>query len=186
MRIKRIKRKGMIVFMGKKSVKENKNIYFQAREAAQLTRTEASERMPGYSESKIERMENERSTIHPEDIVAMAEAYKRPDLCNYYCAKDCSIGQATVPEIQVNSLPEIVLGLLSTLNAFEARKNRLIDISVDGDISDEELYDYVSIQNELDKMSLSIDALKLWIEKKIASGNINKEKLDSIKAKLSN
>jgi hypothetical protein len=41
--------------MGKKSIKENKNIYFQSREEAGLTRAQASELMDFISESRIEK-----------------------------------------------------------------------------------------------------------------------------------
>ena len=167
--------------MGKKSVKENKNIYFLAREELELTRAAASELMPGYSESMIEKLENERCVIEPEDVLAMSKAYKRPDLCNHYCAKECPIGVNTVPEIKVESLSEIVLGLLSTTNSFESKKNKLIDISVDGEITEEELADYIMIQDELDKMAISINAFKLWIDQKIASGSIDQEKINNIK-----
>ena len=44
--------------MGKKSIKENKNIYFQSREEAGLTRAQASEAMEYVSESRIEKIEN--------------------------------------------------------------------------------------------------------------------------------
>ena len=43
--------------MGKKSVKEDKNMYFKAREDAGFTRAEASERT-SISESRIEKIEN--------------------------------------------------------------------------------------------------------------------------------
>ncbi len=170
--------------MGKKSTRENKNVFFQAREEAGLTRAQASELMPGYSESQIEKIENERVPIQPDMVLAMARAYKRPDLCNQYCANYCPIGDGVIPDVQVNSLSEIVLGMLSTMNAFEAKKNRLIDISVDGEISDNELYDYVAIQEELTKMAISIEAFRIWIDKKVASGNIDAEKIERIRTEL--
>ena len=171
--------------MGRKSTKENKNIYFQTRVDLGLTRAEASELMPGYSESIIEKIENERTPIEPEDVVAMSQAYKKPELCNHYCSHECPIGRDTVSDININNLSEIVLGILSATNAFESKKNLLIDISVDGDISEGELKDYVIIQNQLNKMSASINAFKLWIDKKIASGNIDKDELERIRNTLS-
>ena len=73
--------------MGKKSVREDKNIYQLAREEAGLTRAAAGELMDYVSESRIEKIESEKSAPHPEEILAMADAYKKPVLCNgfVYC-----------------------------------------------------------------------------------------------------
>lgn len=93
--------------MGKKSIKENKNIYFQSREDAGLTRAQASEIMGFISESRIEKIESEKVTVQPEDVVAMAEAYKKPGLCNYYCSHECRIGEEYVPEVKLASLASL-------------------------------------------------------------------------------
>ena len=169
--------------MGKKSSIENKNIYLQSREDAELTRAEASELMEYVSESRIEKIESEKTTANPEDIVAMAKAYKKPSLCNYYCSHECAIGQEQVPEIKEQSLPEIVLGMLSTLNTLNKEKERLIDITADGVITDDELPDFVRIQEQLENMSVTLDAMKLWVENTLASGAIDKAKLEAYKTK---
>ena len=66
------------------------------------------------SESRIEKIESEKVTVQPEDVVAMAEAYKNPGLCNYYCSHECRIGQDYVPEVKLTSLAEISLGILAS------------------------------------------------------------------------
>ena len=71
--------------MGKKSVKENKNAYQLARESCNYTRDQASELMDTVSSDRIEKIENERSFPHPEEILEMSKCYKEPTLCNYYC-----------------------------------------------------------------------------------------------------
>lgn len=170
--------------MGKKSTKENKNIYFQSRENAELTRAQASELMDYISESKIERIENNTTLPHPEDVVAMAAAYKNPQLCNYYCANECRIGQEHVPEVQLAGLPEITLGILSSLNTLDKYKERLIEITEDGKITDDELPDFVKIQDRLDKISVTVEALKLWINNTVISGELDKEKLGQLRETL--
>ena len=62
--------------MGKKSIKENKNIYQKSREALELTRERAAELMEFISDDRIEKIESEKSYPHPDEIVAMAKAYK--------------------------------------------------------------------------------------------------------------
>ena len=159
--------------MGKKSIKEDKNIYFQSREEAGLTRAQASEIMGFISESRIEKIESEKTTVQPEDVVAMAEAYKKPSLCNYYCSHECRIGEAYVPEIKLSSLAEISLGILSSINSLNQQKDRLIEIASDGKINEDEVTDFLLIQSRLEKLSLSIDSVKLWLENAIANGQLD-------------
>lgn len=168
--------------MGKKSIKENKNIYFESREAAGLTRAQASELIGTISESRIEKLETGKTAIYPEDVVDMALAYKKPELCNYYCTHECRIGQSSVPEVnsKLTSLSEIVLGLLSALNSLDRQKDRLIDITADGEITEDELSDFVNIQKQLDQIDLTVEALKIWIANTIADGKIDKAKLDAL------
>ncbi len=163
--------------MGKRSTKENKNIYFQSREEAGLTRAQASELMKYVSESRIEKIENEKVLIHPEDVVAMADAYKKPILCNYYCSNECRIGQNYVPEIKPSSLSEISLGILSSINDLGKKKERLIEIAADGKLSEDEIPDFISIKNKLDKLSITIDSLKLWMEQELANNEIDPDLL---------
>lgn len=163
--------------MGKRSTKENKNIYFRSREEAGLTRAQASELMEYVSESRIEKIENEKVVIHPEDVVAMADAYKKPNLCNYYCSNECRIGQNYIPEIKLSSLSEISLGILASLNDLGKKKERLIEITEDGKISEDELSDFIAIKDKLDKLSNTIDSLKLWMEQALANNDIDADTL---------
>lgn len=164
--------------MGRKSIKEDKSIYFKAREDAGLTRAQASELIGTMSESRLEKIETGKTSIYPEDVVDLAKAYKRQDLCNYYCTHECRIGQETVPEVKVASLPEIVLGMLSALNSLNNQKDRLIDITADGVISDDEIKDFVAIQKQLDQIDSTVESLKLWVSSMIADGKIDKNKLE--------
>ncbi len=164
--------------MGRKSTKENKNIYQTSRETAGLTREAAAEQLEFISSDRIEKIENERSYPHPDEILAMADCYKNPSLCNYYCSHECPIGQEYVPEVAVKDLSVITLEMLSTLNTLSKEKDRLIDIAADGKISDDEIPDFIKIKENLENMSLSIDSLKLWVENTIASGEIDKDLLN--------
>lgn len=160
--------------MGKKSVKEDKNIYQLFREEAGMTRAQASEALVFMSDSRIEKIESEKCEPHPDEIMAMAKAYKKPNLCNYYCSNECPIGKEYVPEVKTKDLGLIVLEMLSTINTLTKQKERLIEITADGKISDDEVVDFTNIQEELQKMSLSIDSLKLWVDQTIADGNFAK------------
>lgn len=159
--------------MGRKSTRENKNIYQLSRENAGLTREAASEKMVYISSDRIEKIESEKSVPHPEEILTMADCYKNPSLCNYFCSHECVIGQQYVPEVKVKELSQVTLEMLATLNALTKEKDRLVEITVDGEITEDEMEDFRSIQEKLDRMSLAIDSLKLWVEDRIASGKMD-------------
>lgn len=158
--------------MGRKSTKENKNIYQTSREALELTREQAADLMEYISADRIEKIENERSVPHPEEILTMSECYKNPALCNYYCSNECPIGQKYVPEVQMKDLSQITLEMLASLNALEKEKNRMIEITVDGKITTDEIEDFRAIQEKLSQISSTIDSLSLWVQKAILDGKI--------------
>lgn len=161
--------------MGRKSTKQNKNIYQTSREEAGYTRESAAELLEFISSDRIEKIESERSLPHPDEILAMAEGYKNPSLCNYYCSHECPIGQEYVPEVQFKELSQITLEMLASLNSLEKEKNRLIEITVDGQISDDEIKDFEKIQEQLSQISMAIDSLQLWVQKAIAEGRIDQK-----------
>lgn len=70
-----------------------------------------------------------------------------------------------MPHVEVGELPSIALGLISTLNKVDNMKNRLIEICVDGNVDETEQEDFDEIQEYLEQLSLSVEALQLWTEK---------------------
>lgn len=169
--------------MARVSTKENKNVYQTTREALGLTREAASELLETLAPERIEKIENERTLPHPDEVLHMSDKYKNPMLCNYYCAKQCPIGAQYVPEIKSKDLSQIVLETLASLNAMQKKKERLIEITVDGQISDDELSDFVFIQQELEKISLSVEALQLWCEQMLDNGAIDPEQYRTFTSK---
>ncbi len=170
--------------MGKRSVKENKTIFQIGREDAGMTRAEASEALEFISESRIEKIESEKSEPHPEEVLAMEKTYKKTGLCNYYCSQKCPIGQEYVPEIEIRDLSQIILEMLASLNSLNKEKDRLIEITSDGEISDNELIDFALIQAKLEKISLTIDSLQLWVNHTIAVGEIDPKRLKEAQEKI--
>ncbi|MBQ7605373.1 MAG: helix-turn-helix transcriptional regulator [Firmicutes bacterium] len=164
--------------MPKMSTKENKNAYFLRREELKLTRDQASELLETIPPERIEKIENERVEPHPDEIMIMAEKYKAPDLCNYYCANQCPIGQQYVPESKIKELSQIVLKMVDSLNDAQDNQKRLISIAADGVIDDSEMEDFVTIQEQLEKISITVEALQLWSEQMMANGSINLEKFE--------
>ncbi len=161
--------------MGRASTKKNKNIYQISRESLGLTREKASELLAGLTPERIEKIESEKSLPHPDEILLMAKGYKSPQLCNYFCANECPIGEKYVPEIEPKSLSEIVLEMLASLNVMQRSRDRLIEITSNGQVEDDEVEDFVRIQAELERISVTVEALQLWAEQMLAEGRINLE-----------
>ncbi len=159
--------------MSKKSPKK-KNIYLRCREEAGLTREAAAEQLGFISEDRIYRIEK-GALPDPDEVLTMARCYRSSTLCNYYCANECKIGQEYVPEVKMKELSQITLEMLATLNSLNQNKERLIEITVDGAITDDEVPDFLSIQDSLERMSLAVSALRLWVDQKISEGKLNKE-----------
>ena len=169
--------------MGRLSTKENKTIYQLSREELGYSREKASEQLGWVSAERIEKIENEKSLPHPDEVLAMSVAYKTPKLCNFYCANQCPIGQEYVPEIKVKDLSQIVLEMLASLNSMHKKQERLIEITADGQISGDEIEDFVRIQEELERISITVKTLQLWAERMLATGAIDMDAYQAYKTK---
>jgi hypothetical protein len=162
--------------MGKRSVKENKNIYQQSREAAGLSREAAESIMTFVSADRIERIESGRSAPHPDEVMQMERGYKNPELSNYYCTHECPIGMKYVEQAELKELPQLTVELLSALHAMEKERDRLIDISVDGRVNSTERKQFNIILNKLTVLDRAIRGMRIWIEDAINTGKLDQEK----------
>lgn len=165
--------------MGRVSVKDNKNVYQLRREELGLSREKASELLVTIPAERIEKIENEKVLPHPDEILTMAEAYKMPNLCNYYCANECPIGKQYVPEVKIKDLSQIVLEMIASLNSMHRKQERLIEITADGQIEEEEIKDFVHIQEELEKISITVETLQFWAEQMLANNVIDMDVYNS-------
>lgn len=156
------------------------NIYLETRNNLDISREEASELLETISPEKLGRIENEKQLPTPEDVMIMAEKYGEPGIKNYYCASQCPMGQRYVPRIQFSDLEKTVLKLVAALNSMHAKQEKLIEIAEDGVISDDEMLDFISIQKDLERVSLAVSALEVWTEKMMSSGIIDMERYQEL------
>ena len=160
--------------MGRASTKQNKNRYQLIREELGLTREKAEALLETVSADRIEKMESGKCMPYPDEVRTMAEKYSRPSLCNFYCSNECPIGREYVPEVKMKELSAIVLEMLASLNAVDKKKDRLIEITADGRIDGDEIGDFIAIQQELERISVTVETLQLWAEKMLLSGQIDR------------
>ncbi len=156
------------------------NLYIEVRNSLGLSREKASELLETISPEKLERIENEKQLPNPDDVMIMAEKYSEPDIRNYYCANQCPMGQHFVPRIKYNDLEKTVLKLVASLNSMHSKQDKLIEIAEDGIISDDEMLDFISIQKDLERVSLAVSALEAWTEKMMSSGLIDMDKYQEL------
>ena len=152
---------------------EKKSLFQQLREAKGWSRDEASEQLEIITPERLERIEKGKFAIHPDEVLLMAEKYNAPELVNYYCSKECPIGQRYVPEVKIKDLSQIVLEMLASLNSMQKQQENLIEITADGKIDNSEINKFIEIQNNLEKISITVETLQLWTEQMIATGAID-------------
>lgn len=157
--------------MPRKSTRENKTIYQKSRENACLTREAAAEMMSFISADRIENIESEKTAAQPEDILEMSRAYRDPLLPNAYCSTQCPIGKKYIPPLTEKVLSQITLEILQSVNALYDKKNLLINMTVDGEISADEMQDFSHIREQLQTLSTAADTLQIWLEKKLMHNN---------------
>ena len=105
-------------------------------------------------------------TVQPEDVVAMAKRYNKPELRNYYCCNECPIGKIDAPEVTyTGGVHEILVNMAVSLKNVNHEKIRLMEILEDGKVDNDEIEDYEKICEELEHISMTIEALQLWCEK---------------------
>ena len=160
--------------MGRRSTKENKSIWQVTREGLDLTREKAGDLIPGFSPERIEKIENGRTQIQPDDVMLLSEYYKAPVLCTYYCANECPIGQVHALRPEPKELGQIAVETLNALNRMNQSKDRLLEIVEDGEVHADEYADFREIKSTLDKIALSVSNLQLWVDEQIAAGNLEK------------
>jgi hypothetical protein len=78
-----------------------------------------------------------------------------------------------VPEASLQDLSQVTVRIISALNAMEAEKNKLIDISVDGRVNDFERKDFDAILEKVSIIDRSIRELRIWIEHAMNTGKID-------------
>ncbi|MDO4501298.1 MAG: helix-turn-helix transcriptional regulator [Erysipelotrichaceae bacterium] len=165
--------------MGRKSVKDNKNIYQTLREECGYTRAKACEDS-FISESRLEKIESGKVTIQTDEVKELSRIYKKPSLNNYYCSHLCPIGINNIMETPDKDLSEITIETLSLLNKLDKQKNKLIEIAADNKLDESEYTDFLKIKKDLEQISLAVDSLKLWLDERISEGVIDKEKLEPL------
>ena len=131
----------------------------------------------GFSPERIEKIENGRTQIQPEDALLLAEYYRTPSLRNYYCVNECPIGQVHALRTESKELAQIAVETLNAVNKLSRSRDRLLEIVEDGEVQADEYADFAEIKATLDRIALSVSNLQLWVDEQIATGKLEHPKL---------
>lgn len=159
--------------MGSGCTKDNQNVYFRARKAAaeyneKLFSREGAAELLGISLSAVADYELGITKFVPVDkVVLMADLYNSPELRTWYCKHECPIGKHIPLATQAGGIEGIALRLLKEFDTKQIKEmnKKLIDITADGIISDDEKPVLEEIIGRLDELSVAISELKLAGEK---------------------
>ena len=100
--------------MGKKSTKENKTKYHLAREELGWSREYASEQLGMITPERLERIESEKVTPDPKEILAMAETYHSFYMLAYADQGNSYRQTAHIQMFAVLGLPALLLDKCET------------------------------------------------------------------------
>ena len=88
-------------------------IYKEIRKRNDMTRDDVCDKASLMNNpiqpERLERIENGKFPITPDEVMLLAEIYGEPTLCNHYCSKECPIGKKYVPEVKVNGIIRTVI-----------------------------------------------------------------------------
>ncbi len=159
--------------MGRAASKAKKNIYYLARmeaagkEKAFSSRESASVRL-GIERSRLARIELDKISPYPEEVLNMAIEYKAPYLCDDYCKNVCAIGMNRAMgkrpgDKKKESFERLTLRFVSSANSVEEVSRKLIDISKDGKVSREEYESFHKVLSSLNDLAVNIREIKAYI-----------------------
>lgn len=161
-------------YKGVRIIGKQKNPYYQARiRAAEfkdaLKSMEGAADALGVHYSTI--ASYELGTVKcpaPDKVVLMADLYNAPELLNYYCTKECPIGDSgQIKELEVAELDRLVVKTLARLRSAPQIKEDLLVITEDGEITPDEESILEELLNDLDEISAAAQELKLWARRRM-------------------
>lgn len=154
-------------------MKENTNVYFQARKESAtwdsrlFNRDFAAEQL-GIASYTLGEYERGVTKVVPIDkVVLMADLYNKPELVTNYCRHECPVHGFLPLATEDKGIQGIALRLLRGLDEddLEEMKDKLIDIAEDGKITEDEVPELKKIINQLNHIAEVISELKIVGEK---------------------
>lgn len=136
-------------------------MFKEARNQAGMSRDEAAFRLHIGSRT-LTNYEHGFTVTPPEIALKMQKVYRDPTLTARYCSNYCPIGQIFAHQVpEHNNLCQAVLGLLKEQNDVEQIRTKLIEITADGIVEQNELPAFELVMEELLDLEKKIEEVKL-------------------------
>lgn len=124
------------------------NIYRLARDAASITRDQASERINSSTRSLADYETGK--TIPGDDIVClMIEVYGAPWLAYKHLQMSSKVGQKHLPDIEITDLPKSVLRFQKEVNDLGKVNDDMVEVACDGRIDEDEMHRWQKTKKEV-------------------------------------
>lgn len=141
--------------------------YIKARKDKGFSREQAVDAMSNaMSPDRLQRLENGKVALQPQDVLAMSKAYNMPELRNHYCTNNCPIGKEYIPEIEMcTNIYELLVNITLLIETAYNDRFKLLEKLAQGKAPAFDDNEFYIIQDNLDKLSACIEALQIWYEK---------------------
>lgn len=147
------------------------NVFYKARQAVsmcneQLSSREGAAEIMAIDRGRLYRIESGIANPYPEEVHLMADLYNAPELENYYCTEMCPLG-CGMPKVELEDLDRIAIKALASFRKLDQTKEKLLDITEDGVISEDEKPDLETILSNLEELESVAQNLKVWAKKNL-------------------
>lgn len=160
--------------MGRKASKATENIYYKARMCAaekdgSFSSREKAAMQLGIERSRLARIELNKIEPYAEEVRIMAREYQAPYLCEDFCNNVCPIGMERLlgekkAKIRPDSLERLSLQFLSSAQSIDDISKKLVNISKDGKVTEDEYESLHNVLQALDEISDNIRSIKAYID----------------------
>lgn len=138
---------------------ESQNIYKNARKSAGFTQEKASQLLNVSVDSLRDYEQSQRPV--PSDVAsAMCDVYQAPYLAVQHLRLTSELGKRVVPEIQLKDLPEAVLGVLAAVQRFCAKRDAMVEIAADGQITESEQAEWDEIMCLANNLNVAMNNMR--------------------------
>lgn len=157
--------------MANVAAKTSANTFYKARCTAsahneRLSSREGAADIMAIDRGRLYRIESGIVNPYPEEIHLMADLYNAPELENYYCTNMCPLG-CGLPKAEVLDIDRITVKALSIFRHLDKTKDKLLDITGDGMISEDERPELEQVLSELEELERVTQNLKIWVKKNL-------------------
>lgn len=145
----------------------------EARNELHLSQERASE-LSDIPKKALAKYEVYPEEATPDRILKLSQAYKDPEILEWYCTDVCPVGKTQHCKMVSNGLTGAAMSVVAETMDLQLLQHLLMKITCDGRIDVNELADMERIMTEIEHVERAIHALKIQFSKEVS--RLEKEK----------